>query len=88
MKCYFHNETDAVGVCSHCHRAVCSKHGGCGRYEEHHLFCKNHNPKTLSLDFTRNYIAAIDLAREAGIKGVRIADVIQDLQQKLEAASG
>ncbi len=52
------------------------------------MFCKNHNPKTLSLDFIRNYIAAIDLAREAGIKGVRIADVIQDLQQKQEAASG
>ncbi len=87
MKCFFHNDADAVGVCSHCHRGVCNKHNDCGRYEVHHLFCKNHNAQTLSLEFTKSYLGAIDLAREAGIKGVRVADVILDLEQKLDAAT-
>lgn len=85
MKCFFHPDVEAVGVCSHCHRAVCVVHNDCARYEEHHLFCKQHNTKTIALEFSRYYIMAIDLAREAGMKGIKTADLIQDLQRRMDA---
>lgn len=85
MKCFFHPEADAVGICSHCHRAVCSKHKDCAHYESHHLFCKQHNHRTLSLMFTQYYMEAIDLARSAGMKGVKTSDVVLELQQRIDS---
>lgn len=87
MRCFFHQDTDAIGVCSHCHRALCGKHG-CGRYEDHHLFCKNHNIKTYNLEFSSRYLEAIDFAREAGMRGVKTIDLLKHLQEKIFAESG
>ena len=44
LKCYFHNENIANGVCVVCGRAICNSNG-CGRYELNGYFCKSHNEK-------------------------------------------
>ncbi|MCP4160902.1 MAG: hypothetical protein GY760_12590 [Deltaproteobacteria bacterium] len=39
MKCFNHIETDAVGICKHCSRALCKE---CCLDLGHGLSCKNH----------------------------------------------
>lgn len=83
MRCYFHNEKEAVGVCSYCHRAVCGK--DCTRFEDRQLLCKEHSARLISLQFTKYYLDAIDLAREAGLKGLPITKLLEKLKNNIEA---
>jgi len=87
VKCFFHHDVEAIGVCSHCHRALCAREG-CARYQDQHLFCRNHNIKTFNLEFSRRYIEAIEFAREAGLRGVRTTELLKDLEEKILAESG
>lgn len=83
MRCYFHVDREAVGVCFYCHRGVCEE---CSRIEDLKLFCHQHNLKMYSLEFAKFYILAIDLAREAGIKGYRTQDLITKLEKQIKEA--
>ncbi|MEM3133075.1 MAG: hypothetical protein QXR32_02800 [Candidatus Caldarchaeum sp.] len=84
MRCYFHRDAESVGVCCHCHRAVCVR---CAKYDGHGVFCPEHNEKTYSLSFTRHYLMAIELAREAAAKGMRTMDVIESLEKQMKEFS-
>ncbi|MCS6769044.1 MAG: hypothetical protein NZ570_01220 [Candidatus Caldarchaeum sp.] len=84
MRCYFHNEAEAVGVCYYCHRAVCRK---CGEFEGSKIFCPEHNMEMYSLEFTKHYVKAIDLAREAAAKGLRTQDLLAKLERDIQEAS-
>lgn len=50
------------------------------------LFCHQHNVKMYSLEFAKFYILAIDLAREAGVKGYRTQDLIAKLEKQIKEA--
>jgi hypothetical protein len=80
VKCYIHSEREALGVCSYCHRAVCRS---CIRIDNRQLFCSDHNSRMLSLEFTKRYLEAIDLAREAGMKAIPIKILIERLEADL-----
>jgi len=84
MRCYFHRDKEAIGICFYCNRAICEK---CSKYENSRLFCQEHNEKMYSLDFTKHYIMAIDLAREAAVKGVRTQDLIIKLEKDIKEAA-
>ncbi|MCX8202030.1 MAG: hypothetical protein N3H84_08030 [Candidatus Caldarchaeum sp.] len=84
MRCFVHRDREAVGVCSYCHRAVCEK---CSVYDDFKLFCNDHNIKMYSLEFTKFYVMAIDVARDAAAKGVRTQDLVAKLERDLKEVS-
>ncbi|MEM0440175.1 MAG: hypothetical protein QW463_01055 [Candidatus Caldarchaeum sp.] len=83
MRCYFHRDVEAVGVCSYCHRGVCQK---CVVVDGLKVFCREHNMKMYSLEFTKFYVEAIDLAREAAAKGCRTQELIAKLEKEIREA--
>jgi hypothetical protein len=80
MQCYLHRDEEAVAVCSQCHRAICRK---CLKNEGGMFFCTDHNKRTYSILFTKYYIMAIDLAREAAAKGVKTSELIEQLEREV-----
>ena len=42
MKCYYHPETDAVGLCKHCQRGLCS---ACASERDGGLACRDRHEK-------------------------------------------
>ena len=40
MKCYNHNEKDAIGICKACGKALCPD---CSEFEHHALICKDND---------------------------------------------
>jgi hypothetical protein len=47
------------------------------------FFCTDHNKRTYSILFTKYYIMAIDLAREAAAKGVKTSELIEQLEREV-----
>jgi hypothetical protein len=47
------------------------------------FFCTDHNKRTYSILFTKYYIMAIDLARQAAAKGVKTSELIEQLEREV-----